>query len=152
MSRSARLAVSAAIAVVALTAILLAREIPSRHVRGDPGPRALPIGAAAVILVGAAAALADDARRSPVRRAPADPVGHSLPVAAATAAYLVLMPVVGFGPATAFFVTGTSLWLDRPRRHPVLAHLLVGAGAAGVLWVAFGRLLDVALPQGPLGI
>ncbi|MDR7521767.1 MAG: tripartite tricarboxylate transporter TctB family protein [Armatimonadota bacterium] len=151
MSRSARLAVSTAIAVAALSAIWLSQEIPSRHVRGDPGPRALPIGAAAVVLVGAAAALADDARRPPARRA-AEPLGNSLPVAAATAAYLVLMPAMGFVPATALFVIGTSLRLDRPRRYPLLAHLLVGAGAAAVLWLGFGRLLDVALPQGPLGV
>lgn len=151
MSRTARLAVSAAIAAFALAAILFARGIPSRHVRGDPGPQAVPLASAAIVLAGAVAGFVFDLRQ--VQPEPArDPAGWAtLIVAAATAVYLVLMTGAGYVAATALFLAGISWYLDRERRHSPLAHALVAAVAALASWYVFSRLLEVVLPTGPWG-
>lgn len=152
MTRFAYLAVAAAVGAFALSAVLLARGIPTRHVQGDPGPRAVPAAAGVVVLLGAAAAAAADARRPLPAADRPEPARVSLVVAVATAAYLVLMTALGFVIATGLFLSGTSWYLDRGRRHPLAAHALVGVAAALALWLVFGRLLDVFLPRGPLGI
>lgn len=152
MSRTARLAVSAAIAAFAFAAILLAREIPSRHVKGDPGPQAVPVVSAAIVLAGAAAGFVLDLRQQVQPGASRDAPGWAtLIVAAATAVYLLLLTAVGYVVATALFLAGISWYLDRQRHHPPLAHALVAAVAALASWYVFGRLLDVVLPTGPWG-
>ncbi|MDR7555827.1 MAG: tripartite tricarboxylate transporter TctB family protein [Armatimonadota bacterium] len=147
MSRAARLAVATAIAGLGVLALLLAGRIPVLHVRGDPGPRAVPVAAAVVVVAGAAGAAAADLRlpqRERIARA-------SLVVALATVVCVLLLPRLGFVVATVLFLFVVSLYLDRPRRHPPAAHLAVATGAAVGLWVIFGRLLGVVLPAGPLG-
>lgn len=151
MSRTARLAVSAALAVFALVAILLAGGIPSRHVRGDPGPRALPVASATIVLAGAAAGVLLDLRRGQPEAARNATGRSTLVVASATAIYLVVLTGVGYVAATALFLAGVSLYLDRPRRYSPLAHALVAAVAALASWYVFGRLLEVVLPAGPWG-
>jgi putative tricarboxylic transport membrane protein len=148
VSRSALLAVGAAIAGLGVLALLLAGSISVLHVRGDPGPRAVPVAAAAVVVAGAAGATAADLRRlSQSDRIPP----ASLVVALATVACVLLLARLGFVVATALFLASVSLYLDRPRRHPLAAHLAVAAGAAVGLWLVFGRLFGVILPTGPLG-
>lgn len=151
MSRTARLAVSTALAAFALVAILLAREIPSRHVRGDPGPQAVPVASAAIILAGAAAGVVLEWRQVQPEVSPDAPGRVALIVAAATVGFLVLMTVAGYVASTALFLAGISWYLDRQRRHPPLAHALVAVTAALALWYVFGRLLEVVLPTGPWG-
>lgn len=152
MTRSAHLAVAAAVGAFALAAVLLTLAIPSRHVQGDPGPRTIPAAAGAVVLLGAAAAAAADARRPLPAADRPEPARAAVVVAAATAAYLIAMAAVGFLAATALFLAGTSWYLDRGRRHSLTAHALVGVAAALALWLIFSRLLDVVLPRGPIGI
>jgi len=148
VSRSALVAVGVAIAGLGVLALLLAGSIPVLHVRGDPGPRAVPVVSAVVVAAGATGAAAADLRRLPQgeRISPA-----SLVVALATVACVLFLSRLGFVVATALFVALVSLYLDRPRRHPLAAHLAVAAGAAVGLWLIFGRLLGVTLPAGPLG-
>jgi putative tricarboxylic transport membrane protein len=151
VSKTARLAVSAALVACALAAVGFARGIPSRHVRGDPGPGALPIASAIIVLAGAAVGFLLELRQPSVQ-ALRDPVGSAaLPVALATVLYLVLMTVVGYLAATVVCLAGISWYLDRQRRHAALAHGLVAATVALVSWFVFGRLLGVALPVGPWG-
>lgn len=167
MTRSSRLAVAAAIAAFACLAIALAGRIPSRHVRGDPGPQAFPIAVAAVVLLGAAAALLGEIRGREAGAEPATgagpapgtgsapgagPAGPARVVAAATAGYLALMVLAGFVVATALFLAAISFYLDRDRQIRSLIHLLVAAGAAVALWLIFSRLLDVILPRGLVGV
>jgi hypothetical protein len=144
--------VAAAVGAFALVAVMLAIEIPSRHVPGDPGPRSVPVAAGVVVFLGAAAAAAVDARRPVAAAGRPEPSRSALLVAAATSAYLIAMAAVGFVAATALFLTGTSRYLDHGRRHPLAAHALVGVAAALALWLVFSRLLDVVLPRSPLGI
>lgn len=149
MSRSSVVAVGAAIAGLGVLALLLAGSISALHVRGDPGPRAVPVAAAVVVTVGAVGAAAVDLRRlrQSERVSPT-----SLALALATVAYVLLLSRLGFVVATALFLVLVSLYLDRPRRHALAAHLAVAAGAAVGLWLTFGRLLGVVLPVGPLGL
>lgn len=144
-----RLAASAAIAAFALAALLLSRQIPSRHVKGDPGPQALPAAASVIVLAGSAAALVADTRGP---RGAAEPWGSAPVAAAGVVAYLLLLPAVGYLLATALFLAATTTRLDRDRRIPLLAHLLVAAGLSVTLWLVFTRLLDVILPVGVLGL
>jgi len=150
VSFPARLAVAAAIAAFAAVAIALAQQIPSRHVRGDPGPRALPVAAAAVAL-GGAVVVAVTEPRQPGAGGPAAPWRPALVLAGATVAYLMLMGVAGFVVATALFLFGASRYLDGAGRHPLPVHGAVAAGASLAAWLVFGRLLEVALPSGPWG-
>jgi hypothetical protein len=142
--------VAAAIAVFAAAAIALARDIPSRHVRGDPGPRALPVAAGAIVLAGAVLVMATEPRGDGAA-APEAPWQAALVLAGATVAYLLLMVVAGFVLATALFLFGASRYLDRARRHPLPVHVAVAVGASLAAWLVFGRLLEVALPSGPWG-
>ncbi|MDQ7848976.1 MAG: tripartite tricarboxylate transporter TctB family protein [Armatimonadota bacterium] len=148
MSRPALLAVGAAIAGLGVLALLLAGSISVLQVRGDPGPRAVPVAAAVVVVAGAAGATAADLRRLPQseRISPA-----SLVVALATVACVLFLSRLGFVATTALFLAVVSLYLDRPRRHSLAAHLAVAAGAAAGLWLVFGRLFGVILPAGSLG-
>ncbi len=148
MNRLALLAVGAAIAGLGVLALLLAGSIAVLHVRGDPGPRAVPVAAAVAVAAGAVGAATVDLRRPPQSGwiAPA-----SVVVALATVACVLLLARLGFVVATALFMAFVSLYLDRPRRHPLAAHLAVAAGSAVGLWLVFGRLLGVILPAGPLG-
>ncbi len=148
MTRAARLATSVAIAAFAVLAILLARQIPSRHVKGDPGPGAFPLATAAVILAGALATLIADARR-PAQRG--EPWRQALTVAAGTLAYTLLMSIAGFVVSTALFLMAASLYLDTDRRVHPLAHVLVGVASSAAMWFVFSRLLDVVLPAGWIG-
>jgi hypothetical protein len=151
VSRSARLAVSIALAALALAAMLLARGIPSRHVRGDPGPRAVPAASAAIVLAGAAAVALQEWRQVQSDVSPTAPGRVALAVAAATVGVLMLMAVAGYVASTMLFLAGISWYLDRQRRYSPLAHALVAATAALASWYVFGRLLEVVLPTGPWG-
>ncbi len=148
MTRSSRLAVAASIAAFALLAFLLAGQIPSRHVKGDPGPRALPVATAAIVLAGAAAALIDEVRP---RSAAAEPWQQAAGVGAGTVALLLLLPVAGFVASCVLFLTVASLYLDSRRRIPPATRLLVSVGVPLALWWIFSRLLDVSLPRGLMG-
>ncbi|MDQ7840551.1 MAG: tripartite tricarboxylate transporter TctB family protein [bacterium] len=148
MTRSSRLAVAAFIAAFALLALLLAGQIPSRHVKGDPGPQALPIAVAALVLIGAAAAMIGERRPS---SSGTEPWQQALGVGAGTVAFLLLLPVVGFVVSAALFLIGTSLYLDSRRRIGPATRLLTGVGFPLALWWIFSRLLDVSLPRGLMG-
>jgi putative tricarboxylic transport membrane protein len=148
MTRSSRLAVAASLAAFALLALLLAGQIPSRHVKGDPGPQALPIAVAALVLIGAVAALIGETRPG---SSGAEPWQQALGVGAGTVAFLLLLPVVGFVISAALFLIATSLYLDSRRRIGPATRLLTGVGFPLVLWWIFSRLLDVSLPRGLMG-
>ncbi len=148
MTRSSRLAVAASIAAFALLALLLAWQIPSRHVKGDPGPHALPLAVAALVLVGAVAALIGEMRPRPSGE---EPWQQALVVGAGTVAFLLLLPVVGFVTSSALFLVATSLYLDSRRSITPVTRLVTGVGFPLVLWWIFSRLLDVSLPRGLMG-
>jgi H+/gluconate symporter-like permease len=151
VSRTGRLAVSAALAAFALAAILLARGIPSRHVRGDPGPQAVPVAFAGIVLAGAMAGVVLEWRQVRPEESRDAPGQIALTVAAATVGFLMLVTGAGYVASTVLFLAGISWYLDRQRRHPPLAHALVAVTAALALWYVFGRLLEVVLPTGPWG-
>ncbi len=151
MTRCARLAAAAALAALSAVAIFLAREIPSRHVRGDPGPQAFPIATAAVVLGGALVVLAGELRGPRGGKAGIEPWNDAALVGALMVAYLALMTPLGFVLSTALFLAAVSRYLDRERRFRAAGHLIAGAGVAAALWLAFGRLLGVVLPAGPWG-
>ncbi len=148
MTRASRLAVAASIAAFALLALALAGQISSRHVKGDPGPRALPVAMAAIVLAGAAAALIDEVRP---RSAAAEPWQQAAGVGAGTVALLLLLPVAGFVASCALFLMMMSLYLDSRRQIHPATRLLVSVGVPVALWWIFSRLLDVALPRGLVG-
>ena len=65
------------------------------------------------------------------------------------AAYIALMPLLGFRIATALFVAAFQLLLERPvtlRQWATLAAIAVGTSA--VTYFAFERYLTVLLPRG----
>jgi hypothetical protein len=74
-----------------------------------------------------------------------------LPVVLATTAafggYIVLVPWVGYPPATALFVTGGLIMAGR---RPLSA-LLAGVGLAALLWLVFVWALGVWFPPPRLG-
>jgi hypothetical protein len=150
VTRSSRIIVSAAVAAVALASIWLAGLIPVRHVRGDPGPRAVPVAAAVVVAAGAIAAAATDLRRSG-EPAPSESPRAAIALSVALAAYLVAMPIIGFVAATALVLGGVSLGLDRARRSRPASHVAVAVTIAVACWFVFVRVLNVVLPAGPWG-
>jgi hypothetical protein len=149
VTRRSRLVTGAAIAACALLVIVLAREIPSRRVRGDPGPQAFPLVTSLVILTAVAAAVIGDARRTAQ-----DPAQwrQALVVAAATAAYVLLLSALGFVLATALFLIAASWYLDTSRRLSAVSRLVTGVAISLTLWLIFGRLVDVVLPGGGVGL
>jgi hypothetical protein len=67
----------------------------------------------------------------------------------AVAAYVALLPFLGFRIATALFVAGFQLVLERPasvRQWAVLATVAVGTSA--VTYLVFEQYLTVLLPRG----
>jgi hypothetical protein len=67
----------------------------------------------------------------------------------AVAAYIALLPLLGFRIATVLFVAGFQLVLERPttlRQWAVL--LAVAAGTSAVTYFAFEQYLTVLLPRG----
>jgi putative tricarboxylic transport membrane protein len=68
---------------------------------------------------------------------------------AVIAAYVVLLPLLGFRIATAAFVAGFQLLLERPatpRQWAVLAAVAIGTSL--VTYIVFERYLLVLLPRG----
>jgi putative tricarboxylic transport membrane protein len=68
---------------------------------------------------------------------------------AVVAAYVVLLPIVGFRIATAAFVAAFQLLLERPetpRRWAIL--IVIAVGTAVITYVVFERYLLVLLPRG----
>lgn len=148
MTRISRLVVAASLAAFAILALLFAGQITSRYVKGDPGPQALPMAMAALVLVGAVVAFIEEARRG---SSDAEPWQQALGISAGTVALLLLLPVVGFVISAALFLIGASLYLDSQRSVGPVTRLLTSVGFPLVLWWIFGRLLDVSLPRGPMG-
>lgn len=91
-------------------------------------------------------------RRAQAPTAAAGPPRNYRAVAAAfaiVAAYVVLLPLLGFRVATALFVAALQAALDRPRTlrgWAVLAAVALGTAAA--TYLAFERYLLVLLPRG----
>jgi putative tricarboxylic transport membrane protein len=81
----------------------------------------------------------------------APPRAYGLVVAAfvTVAAYIVLLPLLGFRIATALFVAAFQLVLERPataRQWLMLA--VVAVGTAAVTYIVFDQYLTVLLPRG----
>jgi hypothetical protein len=82
---------------------------------------------------------------------PAPPPAYGLVAAAfvTVAAYIALLPLLGFRLATALFVAAFQLVLERPRSLYQWAVLLaVAAGTSAVTWLVFDQHLTVLLPRG----
>ncbi|HEY8551953.1 MAG TPA: tripartite tricarboxylate transporter TctB family protein, partial [Thermaerobacter sp.] len=71
-----------------------------------------------------------------------------LVTAAATTAYLVALPRLGFPLASGLFMAGLSWYLGERR---LSVAILWGGLFAAALWAGFVRGLGVPLPVGPLG-
>ncbi len=68
---------------------------------------------------------------------------------AMTGAYIGLMPLLGFRIATALYVGGFQLVLERPATIGQWVRLVaLAVGTAGVAYFAFERYLFVLLPRG----
>jgi putative tricarboxylic transport membrane protein len=68
---------------------------------------------------------------------------------AVVAAYIALLPLLGFRIATVLFVAAFQLLLERPaslRQWAVLAGVAIGTSA--IAYLAFERYLSVLLPRG----
>ena len=111
----------------------------------DPvGPRAFPVVVAVALGACGLALLAQPGGPWPraERRAPGPMV------AAAMAAYAMLLAPVGFVPATFLLAAAVSLAFGaRPAQAAA-----TGAATAPALWLLMDRLLDLPLPRGILGI
>lgn len=103
---------------------------------------ALALGVLAVILVVRALAGRSDPSRPPAIRA-----GAFAGVLVLLVAYGLLMPRVGFVPATPVLL-GAVIWILGLRAWTALIGTALGVTA--VLYVLFGRALHVLLPMGPL--
>jgi hypothetical protein len=127
--------------------------------RGLPEPALVPIGPAfyprillAVTAVLGAALLVADLRR---RRRPAParaPASYRLVVLAfATfAAYVFLLPVLGYRVATFLFVAALQPVLDPPRRGRWWVPVALGLVTTLATYLVFERYLTVLLPRGRL--
>ncbi|MGH7326055.1 MAG: tripartite tricarboxylate transporter TctB family protein [Candidatus Rokuibacteriota bacterium] len=123
---------------------------------GLPQPALVPIGPGFYprILFGVMAALsaalvvADLARRH--RPAPAAPARYRLVVLAFVvfAAYVVLLPLLGYRLATFLFVGVTQVALDPPRGRRWWMVLAVALATTVVTYYVFERYLSVLLPRG----
>lgn len=124
---------------------------------GLPQPALVPIGPAfyprilLTISAGLAAALLVADLRRP-RRAPLAPARHRLVLAtfAIFAAYVALLPYLGYRVATFLFVGGLQAALESPRgRRWALVLIVAFLTTAATYWV-FERYLHVLLPRGRL--
>jgi hypothetical protein len=63
--------------------------------------------------------------------------------------YIALLPLLGFRIATALFVAGFQMILERPRslRHWI-TQLVIAVGTSAVTYLVFERYLAVILPRG----
>jgi putative tricarboxylic transport membrane protein len=97
-------------------------------------------------------ALAQRANAAVAEKTPAGPPRAYVLVAWAfvtVAAYIVLLPLLGFRIATALFVAAFQLVLERPaalRQWVTLVAIAIGTSA--VTYFAFERYLSVLLPRG----
>jgi putative tricarboxylic transport membrane protein len=65
------------------------------------------------------------------------------------AAYIALLPLIGFRVATVAFVAAFQLMLERPRTLRQWAILIaLAVGASSLAYVAFEKYLSVLLPRG----
>lgn len=66
------------------------------------------------------------------------------------AAYLAIMPVLGFLPSSFLFYSGFSLYLSEGRltRRRLVKTLLLSAAVVVFFYLIFHRLLSVPLPEG----
>ena len=76
-------------------------------------------------------------------------MGWCVAAFAVVAAYVVLLPLLGFRIATALFVAAFQMVLERPatlRNWAVL--VLIAVGTAVVTYLVFEHYLSVLLPRG----
>jgi putative tricarboxylic transport membrane protein len=68
---------------------------------------------------------------------------------AAVAAYIALLPLLGFRIATVLFVAGFQVILERPRTlHGWLQMAAIALATSAVTYVVFNNYLLVLLPRG----
>jgi hypothetical protein len=146
--RTLRLAAAVALVACAAASLVLAADIPTRPVKGDPGPRVFPVAAAGLVLAGAVAAMVIDIRGP--GSAPT-PWRQGVLTAAATIGYLILLTTAGFLIATMLFLLGVSQVLDPARSVRPPVRWLTALAIPLILWLVFGVLFDVSLPSGLAG-
>lgn len=128
--------------------------------RGLPRSPLVPIGPDYYprLLFGAAALLSailivQSLRSRRAEAPPSRPGDYRLVVGtfAVFAAYVGLLPALGFRLATVVFVLGLQVWLERPRGGRGWARVLAVAVATTALtYLVFERYLAVLLPRGRL--
>jgi putative tricarboxylic transport membrane protein len=85
----------------------------------------------------------------PVPAQPRRAYGLVLAAFVAVAIYIALLPLLGFRIATALFVAGFQMVLERPTTLRQWAiQLAIAIGTAAVTYLVFERYLSVILPRG----
>jgi hypothetical protein len=120
------------------------------------GPGFYPTIVLSVTALLCAALLAQDllqSRRAPAAGEPAAAPSRAYGLVAAAfavvAAYIFLVPLLGFRVATVLFVAAFQLTLERPRTLPQWAVVAaVAVATAAITYVVFERYLLVLLPRG----
>jgi hypothetical protein len=105
----------------------------------------------AVLLLQDVVAQRRAAAAGPAEASPAPHRAYGLVAAAfaLVAAYIVLMPLVGFRISTVLFVAAFQFALERPRAPQQWAVLAaIAAGTSAVTYFAFNHYLLVLLPRG----
>lgn len=126
--------------------------------RGLPQPALVPIGPAyyprillaVTALLSAWLVAADFWRRR--RPGPAPPVQYRLVILAFAifAAYVWLLPVLGYRVSTLLFVAGMQVGLEPPRGRGWIRVLVVALATTLVTYYVFEEYLHVLLPRGRL--
>jgi len=134
----------ALLVVLALLIALESRAFTVGFVTDPLGPKAFPLVAAGLLLVGGVTLLIRPGKLSPWPRA--EQLLRVAQGAACLFAYALLLGTLGFFVTTSLVITVFSLQLGG---RPVPA-LFTAAGISAALYVLFFYLLDIALPLGSL--
>ncbi len=114
------------------------------------GAGGVPKGIGA-LMIGAGALLALRSLRAPPAEAKGEGIAphlKALGLLALLAAYVLLLPVLGYAPAILLLLVAVAAYAGAPLRPPLL---LFGLGMTAVLWGSFVGLLHVPFPRSALG-
>jgi hypothetical protein len=122
----------------------LPKSLLSDAVGDDGVPKALALALAAA---GAAQAVRALLSRRPAEKTAVDMKAHraALGLLLIVAAYVAVMPYLGYLPATALLIFAAATYAGQPSSLRLAA---VSLGGGLVLWGSFAKLLGVAMPTG----
>jgi putative tricarboxylic transport membrane protein len=135
-----------------------AAAIPASRLADSVGPGGVPkaygvaLGVLSILLIAQAllarrraVAAAPHAKAQAAARKDLQAAVRAAVMLAIGIAYVILLPLVGYIPAIALLIGATAWYQERARPRWVVPTAIIGAG---VLWIVFVEVLQIAQPAG----